>query len=132
MDHQYVKYVGCAPMEVSGVAPVAECSGSLSTCSSDQSCPTMACITCWDKFEAMSDDSYDSYEGVDGRPDYFDYDDPRDYEEWCAWNDIDEDEGYYVPFQPDVAGIIFSSLFSKWSWRLLLLIWLCMSLARRR
>ena len=31
----------------------------------------------------------------------------RDYEEWCAWNDVEEDEGYYAPFPPDVAGIFF-------------------------
>ena len=23
----------------------------------------------------------------------FDYDDPMDFEEWCAWNDVDEEEG---------------------------------------
>ena len=57
----------------------------------------------------MSDDSYGSYEGVGGHPGYFDYDDPRDYEEWCAWNDVDEDKGYYVPFSPNVVGgVLFS------------------------
>ena len=30
-----------------------------------------------------------------GQPGSFDYDDPRDYEEWCDWNDIEE--GYYHP-----------------------------------
>ena len=25
------------------------------------------------------------------------YDDPRDYEEWCDWNDADIEEGYYHP-----------------------------------
>ena len=84
VDCQYVNYVGCAPMEVSGVAQLAECSGTLATCSSDQSCPAVDYMTCWEKLEAMSDDSYDSYEWVDGRPEHFDYDDPRDYEEWCA------------------------------------------------
>ena len=33
----------------------------------------------------------------------FDYDDPRDYEEWCNWNDVDVEEGYYDPFQLDVS-----------------------------
>ena len=42
-----------------------------------------------------------------GHPEYFDYNDPKDYEEWCAWNDVDEDEGYYVPFPQDVAGGFF-------------------------
>ena len=97
VDRQYANYVDCASMEVSGVAPVAECSGSLPTCSSDLSCPAVDYMTWWDKLEAMSDDSYDSYEGVDGQPGYFYYDDPRDYEEWCAWNDVEEDEGYSVP-----------------------------------
>ena len=82
----------------------------LSACSSDQSCPAADYMTCWETPEAMSDDSYDSedsydsYGEVDGRPECFDYDDSGDYEEWCAWNDVDEDVGYYVPFQLDVAG----------------------------
>ena len=59
----------------------------------------------------MSDDSYASYEGADGQPEYFDYDHPRDYEEWCAWNDVDEDEGYYAPFPPNVeGGVLFSEV----------------------
>ena len=57
VDCQYANYVGCAPMEVSGVAPVAECSGSLATCSSDQLCPVVDYMTCWEKLEAMSDNS---------------------------------------------------------------------------
>ena len=89
------------------MAPVAECSGSLVACSSDQSCPVVDYMTCWEKHEAMSDDSYDSYEGVDGRPEYFDCNDPRDYDEWCAWNDVDEDEGcgrwgFFPETVPDV------------------------------
>ena len=59
-------------------------------------------MTCWEKLEAMSDASYDSYE-----PGYFDYDDPSDYEEWCDWNDVDEDEGYYDPFPPECGGRVF-------------------------
>ena len=27
---------------------------------------------------------------------------PRDFDEWCAWNDVDEEEGYYAPCSPDV------------------------------
>ena len=86
------------------------CSGSLSTCSSDQLCPAVQYMTCWEKLEAMSDDSYDSYEGADGQPGYFYYyDDPQDYEEWCHWNDVEEDEGYYAPFPPNVEGGDFFS-----------------------
>ena len=67
-------YVGCALMEVSGVAPVAEYSGSLSTCLSEQLCSVVDYVICWEKLKAMSDDSYDSedsydsHEEVDGRP----------------------------------------------------------------
>ena len=57
----------------------------------------------------------------------FDYDDPRDYEEWCAWNDVDEDEGYYVP----CGWRFFPRGCLKWTWRLWLLIRWCMSLAGR-
>ena len=35
---------------------------------------------------------------VDSQPGSFDYDDPSDYEEWCDWNDVDVEEGYYDPF----------------------------------
>ena len=95
VDRQYVSYVGCAPMQMSGLVPVAGCSGSLSACSPDLSCPAADYVTCWEKLEAMSDDSYDSEDiyyssgEVGGQPECFDYDDPRDYEEWCAWNDVD-------------------------------------------
>ena len=51
-----------------------------------------------------SEDSYDSSGEVDGRSECF------DYEEWCAWNDVDEDDGYCVPFQSDVAGVFFQRL----------------------
>ena len=105
----YAHSVGCAPMEVSCVAPAAECSGYLSICSSDQSCPVITYMTCWEKLDVMCDDSYDSYERADCQPGYFDYDDPQDYEEWCAWNDVDEDEGYYAPFPPNVEGGDFCS-----------------------
>ena len=66
----------CSDGDVCGVVPVAEYSGSLPTGSSDRSCPAVDYMTCWDKLEAMSDDSYDCYEGVDGQPGYFDCDDP--------------------------------------------------------
>ena len=83
------------------------CAGSLVTCSSENLRPVTDYMSCWEKLEAMSDASYESYGGVDGQPAYFDYDDPRDYEEWCAWNDIEENEGYYIPFQLDVADRVF-------------------------
>ena len=54
-------------------------------------------MTYWEKLEALGGDSYDYDEGVDGQPGSFDYDDPRDYE-WCDWNDVNIEEGYYDPF----------------------------------
>ena len=96
MDRQYANYVGYVPMEMSEVVPIVGCSGSLLTGSPDQLCAARDNMTCWDTRETMSDDSYDSYEGVDGQPGYVDYDDPRGYKEWCAWNDVDEDEEYYA------------------------------------
>ena len=61
-------------------------------------------MTNWEKLEARGGDSYDYDEGVDGQSGSFDYDDPMDYEEWCDWNDVVVEEGYYDPFQPDVEG----------------------------
>ena len=61
-------------------------------------------MTYWEKLEAVSGDSYDYNEGVGSQPGSFDYDDPRNYEEWCDWNDVHIEEGYYDPFQPDVEG----------------------------
>ena len=60
-------------------------------------------MTYWEKLEALGGDSYDYDEGVDSQSVSFDYDDPRDYEEWCDWNDVDVEEGYYDPFQQDVS-----------------------------
>ena len=57
-------------------------------------------MTYWDK---LGGDCYDYDEGVYSQSGSFDYDDPRDYEEWCDWNDVDVEEGYYDPFQTDEA-----------------------------
>ena len=52
--------------------------------------------------------NYGYYEEVDSQTCSSDYDDPRDYQEWCDWNDVDDDDGYYDPFQPGVEGEFFS------------------------
>ena len=44
-----------------------------------------------EKIEALSGTIYDYDDVIDNTPDYFDYDDPRDYEEWCDWNDPADD-----------------------------------------
>ena len=61
-------------------------------------------MTYQEKIKALSGTINNYDEVIDDTPGYFDYDDPRDYEEWCDWNDIDLEEGYYDPFQPDVEG----------------------------
>ena len=38
----------------------------------------------------------------DSRPGSSDYDYPRDYREWCYWSDVEENDGYYDPFQTGV------------------------------
>ena len=55
-------------------------------------------MTYWERHESLGEDSYNCYGGIDSQLSYFDYDDPMDYEEWCAWNDVDEEEGYYAHF----------------------------------
>ena len=77
-------------------------SGLFGTVLSGPWCPVTNDMTYWERFDALGGDSYDYDEGVDSQPGFFDYDDPWDYEEWCDWNDVDVEEGYYDPFQPDV------------------------------
>ena len=74
-----------------------------------------------EKIEDLGGASYDYDDAVDNQTGYFDYDDPRNYEEWCDWNDPDVVEGYYNPFRPDVEGLSFLGLFSEWTQKLLLL-----------
>ena len=73
-----------------GCAVLADrCTGSFRTLLSGPLCPVTDDMTYWDKLEALGGDTYDYDEGVDSQPGSFDYDDPRDYEEWCDWNDVD-------------------------------------------
>ena len=65
-------------------------------------CPVADDMTYWERLEALGGNTYDYDAGVDSQPGPFDYDDLRDYEEWCDWNDVDVEEGYYEPFQSDV------------------------------
>ena len=48
-------------------------------------------MTYQEKVEALSGTIYDYDDVNDNRPGYFDYDDPRDYEEWCGWDDLVDD-----------------------------------------
>ena len=56
----------------------------------------------WERREALEGDSYGYYGDFDSRPGSFDFDDPTDYREWCDWSDVEDDDGYYDPFQTGV------------------------------
>ena len=47
-------------------------------------------IIYWERLEVLDNDSYDYEDEVGSQPGSFDYDDPRDYEEWCDWNDTSD------------------------------------------
>ena len=59
-------------------------------------------MTDWERREALGGNSCGYYGDFDSRPGSSDYDDPRDYREWCDWSDVEEDDGYYDPFQTGV------------------------------
>ena len=63
----------------------------------DSECLVTEDMTYWERRDILGDDSYDYTDGVCDHPGDFDYDDPRDYEEWCDWNDTELVEGYYHP-----------------------------------
>ena len=63
----------------------------------DPGCPVTEDMSYWERLDVLGDDSYGYEDGLSGQAGYFDYDDPRDYEEWCDWNDADAAEGYYHP-----------------------------------
>ena len=63
----------------------------------DPGCPVTDDMSYWERLEVLGDDSYGYDDDLNGQAGYFDYYDPRDYEEWCDWNDADAAEGYYHP-----------------------------------
>ena len=87
-----------------GAVPADGCTDSFGTLLSGPLCPVMDDMTYWEKLEALGGDTYDYDAGVDSQPGPFDYDDLRNYEEWCDWNDVNVEKGYYNPFQPDENG----------------------------
>ena len=70
---------------------------SLETLLCDPRCPVTEDMNYWETLEVLGNDSYDYEDEAGGQPGSFDYDDPRDYKEWCDWNDADIEEGYYDP-----------------------------------
>ena len=103
LDCQYINYVSCDPVGRGCTVPANGSTGSFGALFSGPLCPVTDDMTYWKKLQALGGDSYDYDEGVDSQSGSFDYDDPRDYEEWCDWNDVEVEEGYYYPFQPDVS-----------------------------
>ena len=101
---QYVNCVSCDPVGIDYAVPADGYTGSFETLLFGPLCPVRDDVTYYEKIEALGGASYDYFGAVDNETDYFDYDDPRDYEEWCDWNDPDVAEGYYDPFRPNVEG----------------------------
>ena len=104
LDCQHVNYVSCDPVGMGCTVQADGCTGSFGTLLSGPLCPITDDMTYWEKLDALGGDSYDYDEEVDSQPGSFDYDDPRDYDKWYDWNDVDVEEGYYDPFQPNVEG----------------------------
>ena len=63
----------------------------------DSECPVTEVMTYWERQDILGDANFDYADGGCDHPGDFDYDDPRDYEEWCDWNDTEKVEGYYHP-----------------------------------
>ena len=82
-------FIRCDPPDTYCTAPAGGSTGSLETLPSDSGRPVTEDMKYWERLEVLGDDSYDYQEEVGGQPGSFDYDDPRDYEEWCDWNDAD-------------------------------------------
>ena len=71
-------------------------------------------VTYQEKIEALSGTIYDYDDVNDTEPGYFDYDDPRDYEEWCGWDDPGDDGMSYDPSRSEVSigGTVVSQVWS--------------------
>ena len=76
-ESQHIKCVCCVLIDRDCSVPADGCSGSFGTCLTDPPCLVVVDVTCWERLEALCEDSYDCYGGSDS----FDYDDPRDFEE---------------------------------------------------
>ena len=81
--------------------------GCLGTLLCDLECPVTEDMTYSEHLDILGDDSYDYADGVCDHPGDFDYDDPRDYEEWCDWNDTETVEGYNHPDHLDEDGFVY-------------------------
>ena len=58
-------------------------------------CPVTEDMTYWEYLNILGNNSYNYTDDKYNHPNNIDYDDPRDYEEWCDWNDTETVEGYY-------------------------------------
>ena len=92
LDYQYVNCVSCDPVGMDYAVLAESYTCSFETLLSEPLCTITDDMTYQEKIEALSGTVYDYDEVIDNQPGYFDYDDPRDYEEWCDWDDSDEGE----------------------------------------
>ena len=98
---QHIGYVGCDPDCVDRTAPEGGDGYPFRTLLSELIF-VITDMTYQEKIEALSGTIYDYDDVVDNTPGYFDYNDPRNYEEWCGWDDPGDDDVYYDPYCLDV------------------------------
>ena len=86
-DVQFYYSIRCDPADTNCTVSADGSAGSLETLLFDPRCPAMEDMNYWERLEVLGNDSYDYEDEVGSQPGSFAYDDPRDYEEWCDWND---------------------------------------------
>ena len=109
LHDQLVVSVSCHPVNVNYTMPTDDSKELFGNVLSGQMCPVISERTNWEGREALWGDSYGYHGDFDSRPGSCDYDDPRDYQEWCDWSDVEDDDGYYNPFKTGVEEEIVTS-----------------------
>ena len=107
------KYVGCDPDCVDQTAPEGGDGYPFWTLLSEPPCVIMDDMTYYEKIEALSGTIYDYDDVIDNTTAYFNYDGPRDYEEWCGWDDPGNDGMHCDPYRSDVTN---GETVVSWAW----------------
>ena len=94
---QCVGLVGCDSDCVDQAVPERCDEYPFRTLLSEPLCVIMDDMTYQEKIGSLSGTIYDYDDVNDNTPGYFDYDDPRDYEEWCGWDDPGDDGIIMIP-----------------------------------
>ena len=102
LDCQYVNYVSCDPVGMGCTVPADGCTGSFGTLLSGPLCPVTDYMTYWEKPWVAT--LMTMMRGLAVNPAPLITMPQGIMSKWCDWNDVDVEEGYYDPFQPDVEG----------------------------